>query len=294
MNRLFVVGDSFCAPPELFTFERPFKDKEAWPRLVANRLNLKLENHSCHGSAQDFAWAQLHKIVKLGLNKKDRLIIVLTDPWRFWFFHDHPDTTNISIIDLENFCSENQLKAITSYFTEVQRPQLDTMWLIHRLAWLDRLVEKNNLAKPLILLGFPQFLAEAEDYENFSIANGSLFENVQKPEFKRYNINPDLDTTQILKGLDPRYNHLCYCNHKIMTDKIVNFFQNNDTVDLTQGFHQEIFSENDLLNDEFWDQELDINMKDRWIKNYHEEQRNLVPFGEKLLGSGSNFFKKFK
>jgi len=296
MSRLFVVGDSFTSPPELFTFERPLPDKELWPEQVAKLLNLSLQNHSCHGSAQDFAWAQLHKIFKLGFNKNDRLIIVLTDPWRFWFFHDQPDTTNISIIDLENFASENQVKAISSYFTEVQRPQLDTMWLIHRLAWLDRALEKHNLAKPLIMLGFPQFLGEAEDYENYYVANGSLFEDVQKPEFKGYKENPELDTTYLLRGLDPRYNHLCYRNHNIMADKVVNFFQNGDAVDLTQGFHQGVFAEDDLLDDNFWEDELDLNMKDRWIKNYNEGRQDLVPFGEKLLSkvSGNNFFKKFK
>jgi hypothetical protein len=51
------------------------------------------------------------------------------------------------------------------------------------------------------------------------------------------------ECTNFLNGLDPRYNHMCLSNHKILADKIVKSF---DNLDLTNGFIQNILTKENL------------------------------------------------
>lgn len=273
MSRLFVVGDSFSAPGGSFV-PQGFDSPNTWIEQVADRMNLELVNDSLIGCALDYQWLQIHKWLDQDLNPTDRIIVVLTDPWRYWYFNDLPEASNTSIVDLKDFISPEKIDAVEKFILHIQRIDLIAMACIHRLAWLDRTVQERGLAKPLVIKAFDQTNGEAEFYKNYVIAKGNLHHNIQRKEYigykskdKNYNFSGEL-----LKGIDPRYNHMCLRNHKVLADKVVDFFQNDIQVDLETGFHEEIIDKEVFNDNSFWNNELIKTKKDSFMAAQNLQQ----------------------
>jgi hypothetical protein len=94
---LFITGDSFSYLSSSDVQER------IWSVALSKKLNFNLVNQSDYGVSQDWSWSVINDW-QSKITKDDQLVIVLTDPARFWFFKDLPKLSNSFII---NFCTDN-------------------------------------------------------------------------------------------------------------------------------------------------------------------------------------------
>lgn len=250
--RLFVIGDSFSSPP------RSGDVTSMWTSILAKKLSNYLGNPtpvvngSLHGASQVWCWGVLQSWLENCITPDDYLVIILTDPGRFWFVEDRPDLSNSHIIDFDQYISSNVSNAIASYIQYIQRPSIDTIHLIDRLGLLAYYVLNHRLRRPILIKAFEQEVVHANNFKELNWANGTLL-NVQQSEFKNR-----ADHRTFWHGLDARYNHLCLCNHEILANKIFTGVIDDTSIDLTTGFIQDILDNRVLEDIEFCKKELDM------------------------------------
>jgi hypothetical protein len=290
--KLWVVGDSFAIPPGALgdTPEQKEKDHPMGDEVWTNRLGQLLGcesvvNNSVIGSSQDWIGYCLHDWKNL-IAPEDYVVCVLTHPGRFWYFHDHPDITNVNILDLDNHISKDQAKAIELYIKHIQRPQLDTQWLTQRLGWIAYMFQQKKLRKPLMVQAFPMDLDEAVTYPDIHFAKGNLFMDVQYPEFEPHDEHHTDHTRKFWSGVDCRYNHMCLRNHEVLAQKISSWFEGTaEEVDLTVGFHHGFLAKSLLDDPEFCKAELDpVQLeKNQEIQNReYMKNKNMLPWHKRV------------
>ena len=216
MSNLYIFGDSYAASKD--------NNEKCWPNLLANLLDSNLINHSISGASQDWMWLQMQKVVR-DITQDDSIVVVLTNPARFWFIEDQPSITKIRPRDFPDIPREYQ-DDIRSFMMYIQRPILDTIWLENRLGWLAYNAHLRKWRKPIVLLAFEQDFSIAKSYNDIVISNGNLFENVSVIENNDItnNIENYLNT---IGNVDPRYNHMCLSNHPILANKLYDTIINN-------------------------------------------------------------------
>ena len=274
MSKLYVIGDSFVAPP------KPEDSTVVWPMMVAEKMGLELINPSQMGTAQDWCWQKLQQWLDSEMTPDDYLIVALTHPSRCWFIESEPRLSHPYVIDLERWCSRDQAKAIEHYIRYIQRPSLDIIHINNRLAYIAYQVLKKGLHRPLMLKCFDQDVAQGEHFSELNWANGILMDNTHAIEFDP----PELDThdKSFWPGsIDARYNHMCLTNHKILADKVVTALTNDTVLDLTEGFVPGLIKENALDDPEFCAREFchEICEYNRKIKK--EKRKPIVPWGKR-------------
>jgi len=275
-RKLFILGDSFSAC-------RPGTESApTWHRLTADLLSqhhgepVHLINSSLIGSAQDFCWGLLQEWVwNNAIGPDDYLVIALTHPSRYWFIERLPELTNANIIDLDKHITKDEATAIELFIKHIQRPNLDTMLLINRMAYLALMVNEQKLHRPLIIKCFQQLVGVADEFEELNWAEGNLFEDIQRDEFA----NNDLEIGDVFwRGLDGRFNHMCLSNHKILAEKIAYALINDTTLDIRSGFIKNIIPEDWENNVEFQKTELDYEMTLRNLENRASYKSSLLPW----------------
>jgi hypothetical protein len=120
------------------------------------------------------------------------------------------------------------------------------MMLRHRLGWLNNLVAINGWKKPIIILGFDQYIPSIDDYTHLVFSSGTLAQ-VSNDE----NIDGFIPHVS-----DPRFNHLCLSNHDILSNKIIDYIIKKIPIDLNEGFIKNILSEKKINDFEFSNKEL--------------------------------------
>jgi hypothetical protein len=246
--KLFVVGDSFMAPP-LNGEEKPY-----WIQQAADELSrltgktVEVDNKAVMGSAQDFSCFLLQQLYTGHITPDDYLIIGLTHPNRQWYFEKQPDVSNHHLTDLDEFVTKDQAKAVMSFIQYIQRPLLDTLHLQNRMAYVAYQTRRQKLRRPLVIKCFAQGVAQAGEFKELNWANGNLMDHVQVQEFW----DPTLDeNSDYWKGIDPRYNHMCLSNHSIIGSRAAQALHNNTTLDLVDGYLKGIIQP-DSINDKEW------------------------------------------
>jgi hypothetical protein len=273
VGKLYVIGDSFVAPP------KPNDPTAVWPVQVAERMGLELVNPSQMGTAQDWCWQWLQQWLDTEITADDYVIVALTHPSRFWFLETEPRLTHLHVIDLERWCSKDQAKAIEHYIRYIQRPSLDIIDVNNRMAYIAYQVLKKGLHRPLMIKGFDQDVAQGEHFSELNWAKGNLMSDLQAIEFDP----PELDTNDQSfwpGSIDARYNHLCLTNHAIMADKIVTALTNDSQLDLTSGFVAGLLKENTLDNLEFCSKELSVEICE-YNRTFNNKGRKAVPWAKR-------------
>jgi len=268
-STLWVTGDSF-------SFSEPDDDNpNVWFYKVANDLGFTLKNYSQAGVSQDWSWEGINRL-RPNLTKDDQLLIVLTHPSRYWFFEDRPGATNIHIADIDKVIEPERLKAAELYIKHIQRMQLDSLQLEHRLGWLNHMVTIHGWRKPIILLAFDQFIEDRSLYPGLTFANGCLNDIADGEPIgpKTYEFRSSL-----FKGRDVRYNHMCLSNHAILADKIKSYMTEGKDIDLTTGFIADIIDRSRIDDSTFVENEL-CKARVEVFKQSKNEFR--VPWAEKL------------
>lgn len=240
---LYVFGDSFCTPHEhkdeilgrdgKVSF---FPLNKNWTSIVSEALIESSDhvNESVLGCSNEFI---IHKLKEKELSFKsgDYVIIQLTSFFREWFFEDKPHMANYLTakftpgvhISKEAY---NALEMYKKYLYSDQR------LIIHYDAILDSIILRTKLyaeqnVRCLILPGF----------HNIRGVNGNMLQ-ASNSEF-------DCDetaTTYYNTTGDLRYNHFSNINHKVLANKIINFFKDFKTVDLTTDFKTKIYNKNNI------------------------------------------------
>jgi hypothetical protein len=262
MPKLYIIGDSYTAAPI-------DHNSRVWFNQVADRLGLEIENPSRPGVSLDWCWQQLQAWFYNGvITSEDRLVVVMTHPSRYWFLENMPDLSNPWIVDLNNWCSQEQARAIELYIKHIQRPSLDMIQMVNRLGWLAYHSQQVGI-RPLMIKAFEQELGPGLDYPELNWAQGSLMTDLQYWEFE----NPvEEKFNEYFFGMDCRYNHLCLSNHDIMADKVTDALK-GEVLDLTQGFQRALLKERGLYDDDFCHRELcwdsvvknrEFRIKNRW------------------------------
>lgn len=251
MSKLWLTGDSFSV-----TLKDDDPDR-VWLKQVAKGLgDYELKNCSYPGTCQDWAWGFL-ELNANDISSDDQIIVVLTEPSRYWFFEEHPTITNSHILDFDKAIDHpERVQAVELFIKHIQRHNLDYQHCLHRLGWLNNMVHVKKWKKPLIIHGANQnhFGQDYLDKLNFSIGNltgVSFFEKGEEIEFR---------------GFDMRYNHLCLSNHDILAEKVINALTTGERLDLTTGFIQGIYTSKLLDNPT-------AELSPTWIKEYQNAKQ---------------------
>lgn len=254
-RKLWIVGDSYSQPRKDTQHDLIWIDRVQQQLSQRTGCQVEVVNESWFGTSQDFAWFHLQLwCQERQVSADDWIIVALTHPNRFWFIDEKPDLSNWHFtIDLDEWVTEEQQKAMELYVKHIQRPRLDAVQMISRLGWLSHARDYYQLTnRPLVIRGFDFELWGCEDYPNLNVSQGNLYQ-VQNNEFLGLG---DTKTTDYFQGYDARYNHLCLSNHQVLADKIVNSLVNDHPLDLTQGFHTGLLTQGSLEDPEFCRREL--------------------------------------
>jgi hypothetical protein len=165
----------------------------------------------------------------------DCVIIQLTSYYREWLFEDKPHMGNFLNAQFVPgvHVTKEQAKALKMY---QQYLYSDHRLLIHYDAILDAITFRTRIyatqgIKCLILPGF----------HNVMGVEGTLF----KTSNAEYDSDETAATIRRTTG-DLRFNHFSEVNHKILADKVIQFFNTGKTVDLTSDFKTNLYTKDSI------------------------------------------------
>ena len=232
MRTLHIFGDSFT---------EPFEEDWVWTKQLATKLKVEaLRNHSCIGVSNDWIFSNIRTaILEQRLRKDDIAVVVITSPYRYWFFKDKPELSNYMITNWDEFATETDksiVDAIKGYVNHIQRDELDQIRTEFQVGWLKQM--RNQIGFDLLLI--PGF-AITIDFSGIPEVLGDLTGSVSNAEFA----SPADDTMWYRQGIDTRYNHLCKDNHEILAGKCVKSLLTKEPLDLAVGFKRSILKASD-------------------------------------------------
>lgn len=246
---LFVFGDSFSHDQKHFESSNDLRlrDKEFptfepiennWVNLVAKNLTGSFDqiNDSMAGCANEFIF---HRFMsRMGeIKEGDHVIITLTSSDRRWFVERCPHLSNWASskidADIEGGMTKNEYNAIQQYAKYLHSDLAcnaiyDAIYwaIIHAAGELEQM----NV-KLLILPGFLPLRG----------VTGTLTEAC----FSEFD-TPKTQLAYYKKTNDARWNHFSEENHKVLAEKVTNFFTNFEPVDLTTGFKTGIYTKDNI------------------------------------------------
>lgn len=233
-KKLIILGDSFG-------FVDPTYDY-LWQLSVASNLKRDLVSIAANGAASNWLLSKL-LYAEAGINEDDLLVLVVPYWERLCIWPQSPDLTSLACLDSlgKHELSDAKWKPYTkkeqqafeSYFLYLKNDEFTRSLYAALMHWVNSIGSRLK-QKPLILFGFKSEYSTIQ-LNNCDIASGCLFD-VCINEFKSidtwYNI---IENTPFV---DPRINHLSECNHKVLAEKLIEYYTTGTVPNLTQGFHQ--------------------------------------------------------
>jgi hypothetical protein len=231
---LYVFGDSFSVPDAhknevigptgLVTFMPLEKN---WTRIVSESL-IGDDNHvndSQLGCSNEYIFHTLRER-ESSFKSGDCVIVQLTSYYREWIFEDKPGMANFLNAKFVPgvHVTKEQAKALEMYKKYLHSD--------HRLfIQYDAIYDAITLRTMLYAQQGIQFLI-LPGFHNVAGVQGNMFEtsNLEFDSIETCN------TYHNRVGGDLRYNHFSEVNHKILANKVIDFFNTGTTVDLTTGF----------------------------------------------------------
>ena len=241
---LYIFGDSFSVPQtqmnEVFGPRgEPVSYiplEKTWTTLVKESIfgDGEYVNDAVLGCSNAYIYYRLVERESL-FKEGDFIIIQLTSMHREWFFEDKPYmaiqlATKITPgIDV----TEEQYQALEMYKRHLY---FDRRSLIHYSMFLDSLAHKVRVygergIRCLILPGFDNVPGVVG---NLCETAGLEFNN-EKTAISYYDKTGDL-----------RFNHFSEVNHKILANKVIEFFNTGKTIDLTCDFKTGIYTKDNI------------------------------------------------
>jgi hypothetical protein len=240
---LYIFGDSFSVPDAhknevigpkgLITF-MPLE--KSWTRIVSESI-IGDDNHvndAMLGCSNEYILHTL-RTRESSFKSGDCVIIQLTSYYREWFFEDKPGMANFLNAKWVPgvHVTKEQAKALEMYQRYLYS---DHRLLLHYDAILDAITFRTKLygqqgIRCLILPGFhPAAGVEGTMFKT----SGSEFDSEETAATYRSETG------------DLRYNHFSEVNHKILADKVIDFFNTGKTVDLTSDFKTGMYTKDNI------------------------------------------------
>jgi hypothetical protein len=239
---LYIFGDSFSVPHEhrdeiqgptgLVKFLPLEKN---WTSIVNEQLNGSVDhiNDSIIGCSNEYIFHKLRER-ESSFKTNDCVIIQLTSYFREWFFEDKPHMANYlnaKFIPGVHVTKE-QNEALEMYKRHLysnHRCALQYDAIVGAINFRTRLYGECGI-RCLILPGFHDIqgvTGNMFDASNFEFDCGETSQAYYQ------------------KG-DLRFNHFSEVNHKILADKVIEFFNTGETVDFTTDFKTGIYTEDTI------------------------------------------------
>jgi len=204
-----------------------------WPDQLAKLLKVdQLAINAQYGCSNNYIGWMFRQTLE-HIKPNDKIVIITTSIKRWWWFHDHPHCTNHNATNFKNSpLTRTQRRAVEHFLLELQDNEKDHMIsLENMLAW--HLVKSHHLnAQIAILPGF-------ENIKGMHTCIGSLYD----VDWKEHDSN-DSNQKQIFldkhDNYDPKDCHLHEHNHVILAEKLYDYFQYQQPIDLTKGFRENI------------------------------------------------------
>lgn len=235
---LWCFGDSFVHDPC-----QPW----GWTNLVGAHLNCEPRNFGYAGTSLEYTYCKFDQS-QMQFSSGDHVIIALTGIWRRYFIYDNPQLSqawNISEANKGFRFNSIQGKAVGLYFKYIDNQEAFNVGIINFLYRVQQVAQSLDL-KVVVLDCFPEMDQITYRYrsllKNIHYARGNLHQHVSILECVDRQL--DLDITggkKYFKG-DPRANHMCRSNHKILADKIINHFETGKTIDVSFGFNSNLIT----------------------------------------------------
>jgi|TARA_B110000977_G_C11046419_1_gene480711 hypothetical protein len=238
---LYVFGDSFAVDIQHMDESNRVRElnklpqfqslNNNWVNLVSNKLTgtVTHNNYAMAGCSNEYIFHTLMQH-KDKFKSNDCVIVVLTDCNRRWFVEQYPEFANWTNCDFDlKAITKNQNNAIQQYGKYLDN-ELASKAIYDAIFWatvnVAQQVASNN-TKFLIIPGF----------HSIQGIQGTLVE-VTAAEFDN---NKTLNQ-YYKKTSDDRWNHLSKANHKILADKVIDFFNDtNHDINLNHGFIENIY-----------------------------------------------------
>lgn len=231
---LHVYGDSFSTP------NRPNSGVDrTWNEIVSDALGVENVNYAASGVSNDWIYYQVIESAPKW-EDGDYVIIQLTAPSRDWVIEDQPMLSNLlncKLTDTSNLLGKNIIKAIDYYIKYLYNESkyvVQYNMLFNALNFIALNQPNKNIR---IIPGFkplPGFDATLVDicYKEFDSAE------TQKLVYNK-------------TGQDPRINHLSKNNHKILGQKVLDFFQKGITPSFVTGYDEKIITQDNYKTLDF-------------------------------------------
>jgi len=217
MSNLWFFGDSY-------SIEVPHEGHEYWDydnnwmSYIAQDLPIEQTFISSqYGVSNDFIFKSFIEHTSQ-YQSNDCVIVQLTGKSRKWFFENEPHWSNI--FNSFGFPPDQQ-NAIEYYQRYLHNDQLDNIQYTAYVYAITCVIQARPDVKFLILPGF-----DAVPNVNGTLTTDVCNKELKDPSkfYEKYN------------GQDPRLNHMSQENHRILADKLVDYFTNGTLLDLTTDF----------------------------------------------------------
>lgn len=227
MNKLWIYGDSFAVD---------FNVDWQWHRQLAKNLNCDLTVNGVFGVANDWILLTLsHDILANNIQPEDSVVVIISDPSRYWFLEQHPsisnyhNTTHLHKYQSRHGVNNEQIKSIELYYKHIQKDFVDAFRYDAHISWLNHTsqeLKKSNIRFCAIsgfdIQGFIPLQSQIP-------ITGSLVNAISSPEFT----SEHDELAWYDQGVpDQRLNHMLKDNHQILAEHLYQGIVTEQGVDL--------------------------------------------------------------
>jgi len=242
MSKLWAFGDSALWERNFLTGDYAH---ETWINILADDLNLKLQNHALGGTSIEWVFYTYHRALE-NIKKGDVVILALTSINRRWAVSRDPAFTQPAL--LEDLPFSKQLVDFKGYTQEEIRAfdyllnNVNAELMQIQLELFIDAVAAHQKEKEFVVITMPSTtITEKCDISrpNFINCYGNFY-NIAKRE-----VTPETNPRVIP---DPRVNHIVGANHLILAKKYMEAIRHGGTIDLNNGFVENILGDKEIEN----------------------------------------------
>lgn len=227
MTTLWIYGDSFA---------EDHKESWQWMHLLSKSFDIKhIEISAQAGVANDWISTQIREQYQQW-QSGDRVLIVITQPNRQWWFEDRPEMGNIGLMwghpwaRMMHMTDQHRVDAVGYYLNYLQRDSIDYLRCEQMIAWIRQLSAQKSVTLTVI----PAFEMPV-DLSEWCLGN---LTDVCNWEF----VDEKSRVQHYASIKDSRLNHLSAENHQWFCDRISRHWQSGTPIDLLTGSLRNVIS----------------------------------------------------
>lgn len=240
---LYVFGDSYSCDSKYYDevnkgrVHKFLPLEKNWTSILSEKLTGNAEhiNDSIVGCANEFIFHRLMTRIT-EFKEGDYVVVSATSVNRRWLLERRPDVAlhhATSNINAEPGITKEERAAILQYTTYLHS-DMAAESIYDAIFWATMYASQRLEQSGVKLIIIPGF-------NDIPGVIGNLFD-LSNSEFD----NPKTRDDFYKKAPDLRWNHLSEVNHKVLANKIFDFFTKNEIIDLTSGFQKNIYTKDNI------------------------------------------------